>query len=62
MTYFANGDRVIIRFGKQQGQKGTIIGTQPANVYKVKTEDGSVHYYSWKGLATEKEGLQEAGC
>ena len=50
MTHLSVGDQVVIRFGKQQGLKGKIIGSQPADAYKVKVEDGSVRYYSGKGL------------
>jgi hypothetical protein len=51
MTRFAKGDQVIIRFGKRQGQPARIIESQPANVYKVRAEDGSVHFFSGKGIA-----------
>jgi hypothetical protein len=44
------GDQVVIRFGDQQGQKATIIKNPNANVYKVKVADGSIRYYSGKGL------------
>jgi ribosomal protein L24 len=62
MMRFSKGDEVVIRFGKLQGQKGKVIETQPAQVYKVKTEDGSVHYFTWKGLQRDQEGVQEVGC
>jgi ribosomal protein L24 len=62
MTRFAKGDQVIIRFGTRQGQKGKIIESQPANVYKVRAEDGSVHFFSEKGLDREKEGVRPVGC
>jgi hypothetical protein len=55
MTHFAVGEQVLIRYGKHQGQKATIIGSQPASVYKVKVEDGSILFFSGKGLEKEKE-------
>jgi hypothetical protein len=56
MTRFAIGEQVIIRYGRQQGKKAAIIQCQPADVYKVKVEDGSVLFFSGKGL--EKENAQ----
>jgi ribosomal protein L24 len=55
MTSFSKGDQVVVRFGKLQGQHGTVIESQPAKVYKVRLEDGSVHFFSWKGLEGEKK-------
>ncbi len=55
MTRFSVGERVIIRYGKQQGQLATILKIQPANVYTVKVEDGSVLCFSDKGLEQEKK-------
>ncbi len=55
MVRFVKGDQVIIRFGSRQDQKGTIVETRPANVYKVRAEDGSVHLFTEKGLARETE-------
>jgi RNA polymerase-binding transcription factor DksA len=40
MTHFSIGDRVIIRYGKHQGQKANIIKRPETHVYKVKAEDG----------------------
>jgi hypothetical protein len=54
MTHFSVGEQVRIRFGKQQGQKATIIKNPQADAYKVKVEDGSIRYYSWKGLEKER--------
>jgi ribosomal protein L24 len=59
MTHFSVGDQVVIRFGKQQGQKATIIKNPKADVYKVKVDDGSIRYYSGKGLDKEQEGIQQ---
>lgn len=55
MTHFSVGDQVVIRFGMQQGQKATIIKNPQADSYKVKVEDGSIRYYSWKGLEKGQE-------
>jgi ribosomal protein L24 len=62
MTRFANGDRVIIRFGTRQGQQGKIIESQPAAVYQVRAEDGSVHFFSEQGLEREHEGARQVVC
>jgi ribosomal protein L24 len=59
MTRFSVGDEVIIRFGKHQGQEASIIERQPADVYKVKVEDGYILFYSEEGLEKEKAGVQE---
>jgi hypothetical protein len=59
MTHFSVGDRVSIRFGKQQGQSGTIIKSQAADAYIVKIEDGSVLFFSGKGLEKRAAGNQE---
>jgi ribosomal protein L24 len=55
MTHFSVGDQVIIRFGSHQGQKAIIMKTQPTDAYKVKVEDGSVLFFTSKGLKREKE-------
>jgi hypothetical protein len=55
MTRFVVGDRVIIRYGKHQGQKASIVKSHEAHVYLVKAEDGFLLYYSGKGLEREKE-------
>ena len=53
MTRFLVGDQVIIRYGKQQGQRATIMSSQATDAYKVKAQDGSVLFFSWKGLEKE---------
>jgi len=58
MTHFAAGDHVIVRFGKHQGQKATILNVQLGDAYKVKVADGTVHFFSSKGL--EKEEVSKA--
>jgi ribosomal protein L24 len=60
MIHLSVGDQVVIRFGNQQGQKATIIKNPNADVYKVKVEDGSIRYYSGKGLAKEQERTQQS--
>jgi hypothetical protein len=54
MTRFSVGEQVIVRFGKEQGQKARIMQSQPADVYKVKVANGSVLFFSGKGLAKEE--------
>jgi len=54
MTRFSVGEQVIVRFGKEQGQRAKIIQSQPADVYKVKVENGCVRFFSGKGLAKEE--------
>ena len=50
MDRFSVGDQVVIRYGTQQRQKGTIVKHQMADVYRVKLEDGAVLFFSGKGL------------
>ena len=51
---FSVGERVIIRYGMQQGQKATIIASsRPGDAYRVRAEDGTVHFFSSKGLEKE---------
>jgi hypothetical protein len=59
MKGFSVGDRVVIRFGARQGLKGSIIDTQPGHVYKVKVEDGSVLFFSEKGLKGDMEPVRQ---
>jgi hypothetical protein len=59
MPSLSVGDQVIIRFGRQQGLKGTIIKNQSVDVYRVKIEDGTTLFFSGKGLAKENEGFQQ---
>ena len=42
MTHFSVGEQVIIRYGKHEGQKATILRSQPDDAYRVKAEDGTV--------------------
>ena len=55
MTRFAVGEQVIVRFGRQQGQKATIIKSQPGDAHRVKAEDGTILFFTSKGLVKEKE-------
>ena len=61
MTHFSVGEHVLIRYGKQHGQKATILKRQPAEVYEVKVEDGAILFFSGKGLESEKERVEQAG-
>ena len=58
MTRFIVGEQVLIRYGRQHGLKATILQSQPAHVYKVKVEDGSVLFYSGKGLEKAQSGVE----
>ena len=58
MTHFAVGDQVTIRYGLQQGLKATVLKSRPLDAYLVKVEDGTVRFYSGKGLETVNEGVQ----
>jgi len=60
MNHFAVGEHVVIRFGQQQGQKATIIKSQPADVYRVRIEDGSVLFFSGKGLEKDARRTQQS--
>jgi hypothetical protein len=51
MTTFSIGDHVIIRYGLQQGQKATIVKCRHPDTYLVRAEDGTVRFYSGKGMA-----------
>jgi hypothetical protein len=55
MDRFVVGNRVIIRYGTQSGQKGTIVNNQEADVFRVRLEDGSVLFFCGKGLEKAKE-------
>lgn len=50
MERFSEGDTVVIRYGKQQGQAGVILKSQAADVYRVKLDDGSVLFFCGKGM------------
>ena len=61
MTRFTVGEQVIIRYGRQQGRKGTILKCQTAEVYEVKVADGAILFFSGKGLEREKERVEQPG-
>ena len=50
MTRYSVGDMVLIRYGRHQGHKGTILKRQPAEVYEIKGEDGATLFFSGEGL------------
>jgi hypothetical protein len=58
MTHFSVGEQVIIRYGKHEGQKATVLRSQPDDAYRVKAEDGTVLFFTSKGL--KKERVQTA--
>lgn len=56
MTPFVVGESVVIRWGRHQGQKAIIMSIV-ADAHKVKMQDGSVGFFSRKGLEGEKERI-----
>jgi hypothetical protein len=54
MTHFSLGEEVMVRYGKHQGQMAKFLKCLPANDYKVKVVDGSVCFYTGKGLKTHQ--------
>jgi hypothetical protein len=50
VAHFSVGEQVIIRYGRHQGQKATILRSLAGDAYSVKVEDGTVLFYSNKGL------------
>ncbi len=58
MISFSIGQQVIIRYGRQQGQKAKIIKSRLPDTYMVKVADGSVRFYSGKGLEREDDGAR----
>lgn len=60
MDRFAVGDHVVVRYGNEQGQCGTVIKNQLADVYQVKLLDGSILYYCAKGLEMAKERVRHS--
>ena len=53
MDHFSVAEQVVVRYGKHHGQKATIMKSQPGDAYKVKVEDGTVLFFSGKGLEKE---------
>ena len=58
MTRFLVGEKVIIRWGTREGKKAKIVRSLPSDGYEVKAEDGSIAFFSGKGLEREKEPIQ----
>jgi len=59
VTRYSVGERVVIRYGKRQGELATILKVQAAEVYVVKAKDGVVLYFSNKGLQQETVRVQQ---
>ena len=59
MTHFSVGEQVIIRYGLQQSKKAQILRYTRPDSYLVKVEDGSVRFFSSKGLEKENEAIQK---
>jgi hypothetical protein len=55
MTRYSVGDHVNIRYGDHQGQKAIILKIQEGDAYRVKAEDGTILFFSSKGLAASAE-------
>ena len=53
MENFAVGEKVVVLYGKHQGRSATVMKSQPGDAYKVKVEDGTVLFFSRKGLKKE---------
>jgi hypothetical protein len=61
MIDFSLGDHVIIRYGLQQGQKATIVKCRHPDTYLVRVEDGTVRFYSGKGMAKAESEIGSNG-
>jgi len=59
MTHFSVGQHVIIRYGIQQCQKATILKCGHPDSYMVKVADGSVRFFSSKGLEQDTGRTQQ---
>jgi hypothetical protein len=60
MTNFIVGEQVVIRYGRQQGLNATIIKNRLPDAYMVKVADGSVRFYSGRGLEKAHEAVHTA--
>ncbi len=58
MTSFSVGEQVIILYGRHERQKAVIMKTLVPDAYKVRAEDGTILFFSSKGLEKEKEVAQ----
>jgi ribosomal protein L24 len=54
MVRFSVGEEVVIRYGKEQGQKAKVLKVQREDGYKVRVEDGRILFCSSKGLEKKK--------
>jgi len=59
MTHFSVGELVIIRYGLQQSQKARILKCGRPDSYMVKVADGSIRFFSSKGLEKENDAIQK---
>ncbi len=58
MTSFSVGEQVVILYGRHERQKGVILKTLVPDAYKVRVEDGTILFFSSRGLEKEKEGAK----
>jgi len=61
MEYFVVGEKVVVLYGKHQGSKATVMKFQPGDAYKVKVEDGTILFFSRKGLKKEISPVDISG-
>jgi hypothetical protein len=59
MTHFSVGEQVIIRYGLKKSQKAKILRCTQPDSYMVKVDDGSVRFFSSKGLEKADDGIQQ---
>ncbi len=57
MTRLALGEQVVIRYGRQQGMKAVVLKCLMTDGYKLRVEDGSIRYYSGKGLTAAEAAM-----
>jgi len=53
MASYSVGDRVFIRSGYWQGQRGEVVQVQPAEVYEIRLGDGALLLFSKESLNRE---------
>ena len=51
MKPFVVGEQVTIRYGVRQGQEAHVVEKQPAEVYKVRLDDGSCLFFGRASLS-----------
>ncbi len=54
MTSFSVGEEVIILYGRHERQKGVILKALVPDAYKVRVEDGTILFFSSRGLEKDK--------